>query len=163
MTLNPKAGFLIMLLYGCQSWPLVFHAGCRIPADLLQYGSLHVVSLLQACLLSLNYSSRSTTSTTTTMVTLLDVLSLPSCGFTSIHKIMEHELKKGLQQITGNPVPNIHNQDAIKELIVRKNKRKRDKWRFISLEKKWLETQRLLVGSLFYIYFIKYASTIPGR
>ena len=97
------------------------------------------------------------------MVTLLDVLSLPSCGFTSIHKIMEHELKKGLQQITGNPVPNIHNQDAIRELIVRKNKRKRDKWRFISLEKKWLETQRLLVWSLFYIYFIKYASTIPGR
>ena len=64
------------------------------------------------------------------MVTLFDVLSLSSCGFSSVRRFMDAEVKKALEMLTGRPIVLANNGNigiAIDELIQRKNKKKQSK------------------------------------
>ena len=108
-----------------------------------------------------NHSS-STIPTSTTMVTLLDILSLPSCGFTSIPKIMQYELNKALVLLTGEGNIVIQ-KDMLDELLARKKRRKEGKLKFIRLESNWLSSQVLQVKSRIYIphNFHEYFIYIP--
>ena len=97
--------------------------------------------------------SGSTISTSSTMVTLLDILSLPSCGFTSIPKVMEYEVNKALVLLTGG-ANIVIKKGMLDELIARKKRRKEGKLKFIHLESNWLSSQVLQVRSRLYILYI---------
>ena len=82
------------------------------------------------------------------MVSLLDVLSLPSCGWSSKENIIKKEVLRGFGRITSGTGVLI-NQDAFNTIIstfiekFRRRRMGRDK--FIHHEKTWLENQQLLV------------------
>jgi len=81
------------------------------------------------------------------MVSLLDVLSLPSCGWSSKENIIKKEVLRGFGRITSGTGVLI-NQDAFNTIIstfiekFRRRRMGRDK--FIHHEKTWLENQQLL-------------------
>lgn len=82
------------------------------------------------------------------MVTLYDVLSLPSCGFSSVRKYMEAEVKKALERLTDRPIILASNGNiclAINELIDRKKKKKQSKEVFLKSQAAWLASVQLLV------------------
>ena len=110
------------------------------------------------------------------MVTLFDVLSLSSCGFSSVRRFMDAEVKKALETLTGRPIVLANNGNigiAIDELIQRKNKKKQSKEVFLKAQANWLASVQLLVmiqhlysifnPSLFHFYSIVSAQAIPGR
>ena len=84
------------------------------------------------------------------MVTLLDILSLPSCGFSSVRKNIDAEVKKAYLMLTGRSLDTL-NEAIMDELIMKIKKSKRGKDRFVKLEANWLARQRL-VSFQSYIY-----------
>lgn len=88
------------------------------------------------------------------MVTLLDVLQLPSCGFSSVPKIMRGEIVRGLARITDNT--STMDKDRL-ERILRDLSRfikhaKICKEDFVRRKKVWLEAQILLVKHNLYFF-----------
>ena len=101
------------------------------------------------------------------MVTLFDVLSLSSCGFSSVRRFMDAEVKKALETLTGRPIVLANNGNigiAIDELIQRKNKKKQSKELFLKAQANWLASVQLLVmiQHLYSILIHLYSIFIPS-
>ena len=81
------------------------------------------------------------------VLSLLDVLSLPSCGYTSVKKNMRYEILKGIKTITGVTIKweeKSRIDAALGELVAKIRKRRHGKDKFLKYEKLWLESQQLL-------------------
>ena len=83
------------------------------------------------------------------MVSLLDVLSLPSCGWSSREAIIKKEVLRGFNRITsGKGV--LVDQDTfntiIETFINKFRKRRNSRETFIRKERAWLKNQQLLVS-----------------
>ena len=91
------------------------------------------------------------------MITLLDVLSLPSCGFSSKERYLRPEILRCYAHLS-NCEPNMIDQNSfntIMETLFEKIiRRKMNKEKFLKYEKKWLESQQLqLVRILIFLLF----------
>ena len=91
------------------------------------------------------------------MITLLDVLSLPSCGFSSKERYLRPEILRCYAHLS-NCEPNMIDQNSfntIMETLFEKIiRRKMNKEKFLQYEKKWLESQQLqLVRILIFLLF----------
>ena len=82
------------------------------------------------------------------MVSLLDVLSLPSCGWSSVENIITKEVVRGFARITSGTGVLI-DQDAFKAIMIRFiakfRKNRMGKEKFIIYEKAWLADQQIMV------------------
>ena len=84
------------------------------------------------------------------MVNLLDILSLPSCGFSSVRKNIDPEVKKAYQRLTGRALKTL-NEPIMEELSEKIRKSHRGKDKFLKLESDWLARQHVVSSHKIYI------------
>ena len=99
------------------------------------------------------------------MVTLHDVLKLPSCGFSSVPKIMRAEILRGLTRITDNSTT--IDKDRLEKIVFNLSGKIRQakisKEDFVRRKQVWLEAQILLVRHNFYFILFKIFKLFPRK
>ena len=83
------------------------------------------------------------------MVSLLDVLSLPSCGWSSREAIIKKEVLQGFNRITSGKGVLVDQETfntIIQTFIEKFRRRKMGREKFTKKEETWLKNQQLLVS-----------------